>query len=237
MTSPLVDHGDGIYSASATMRFPGFRLPIRMAAVALERGGLWLHSPIAADAALLDAVAAKGDVRFVVAPNQLHHLFVQPWLERFAGAQLWGAAGLEHKRSELTFTGFHGTAQDPWHDEIESIRIDGAPKLAETVFFHRRSRTLIVTDLVFNLRTAEGWLAPLLLRMMGVHGKLAQSRAWRFGVKDRAAAAASARRVLAMSPRRLVVAHGDVIEALPEGALERALEWMLAGGKALPAAA
>jgi hypothetical protein len=72
---------------------------------------------------------------------------------------------------------------------------------------------------------------------MGTNGRLAQSRVWRFGIADRAALADSARRVVALAPTRLIVAHGDVVDALPPGALERALAWMSAAPRQLPGAA
>lgn len=98
------------------------------------------------------------------------------------------------------------------------------------MFFHHASRSLIVADLLFNLREVGGFAAPLLLRMMGVHRRLAQSRAWRFTVRDRAAFAATGHRLLALEPERLIVAHGDVIERLAPDQLAQALKWMLAGG-------
>ena len=50
------------------------------------------------------------------------------------------------------------------------------PKIQEWVFFHHVSQTLIVTDLVFNLRETRGWNTSICLTMFGTRGRFAQSR-------------------------------------------------------------
>lgn len=233
----LTELDAGVFAAQDVLPLPGMRFPVRMGVVRLADGGLWIHSPIRCTPALADAVGALGSVRYLVAPSHLHHLFIGEWATRFPGAQLWAAEELQRKRAELRIEGTHGGGTEPWQGEIDTIAITGAPKFRESVFFHRATRTLFVTDLVFNLRDVGGWLAPLALRLMGVHGRLAQSRAWRFAVRDRAAFAESGRRIVGLGAKRLVVAHGEVIDELPAGALEGALGWMLSGGPRAIAAA
>lgn len=233
----LIDHGGDVFSATSQLRVGAIWLPIRMTVVRLPDGRLWLHSPITPEPGLLEAVAAAGEVAYIVAPNQLHHLFVKPWAERFPSAQRWAAPGLGEKRRDLAFTGIHGDGREPWADAITSIAIGGAPKVAETVFFHRASKTLVVTDLLFNIHDTKGFFTPWALRMMGVYRRFGQSRAWRLLARDRSAAATSARTLVGLGVRRVMPAHGDVIDALADGELERALAWMLAGAPALPAAA
>jgi hypothetical protein len=106
--------------------------------------------------------------------------------------------------------------------------------MGEVVFLHRPSATLIVADLVFNVRQPRGLVAAVALRLMGVHGRLAQSRAWRFATQDRAAAAASCHRILHWSFDRLVCCHGEVVETGARPALERALAWMIGGTEPAP---
>jgi hypothetical protein len=234
----LTELDEGVFAAESIVPLPGMKFPIRMAVVRLADGGLWVHSPIQCSTELTNAVAELGPVRWLVSPSHLHHLFIGEWAARFPDAKVWSAEELQRKRPDLRIDGVHGKGDEPWRAEIETIAIAGAPKFRESVFFHRATRTLFVTDLLFNLHDVGGWLAPLALRMMGVHNRLAQSRAWRFTVKDRAAFADAGRRILALGAKRLVVAHGDVVEDLDGSALDRAFEWMLAGGaRALAGAA
>ena len=48
--------------------FTSIPFPTRMTIVRLPDDGLWVHSPTVNDAALMDAVAALGPVRFLIAP-------------------------------------------------------------------------------------------------------------------------------------------------------------------------
>src|SRR3546814_19652997 len=41
-----------------------------------------VHSPIAPDTVLFEAIDALGDVTWLVAPNSLHHLYVADWQRR-----------------------------------------------------------------------------------------------------------------------------------------------------------
>jgi hypothetical protein len=227
----LTRHTDEVFSADDVVRLPGLRLPVRMTVIRLADGGLWVHSPIAWSDSLGAEVATLGPVRFLVSPSLLHHLFIGEWAARFPAAQVWASPDLHRKRGDLTITGTHGGGDEPWHADIDTIAVGGAPKFQESVFFHGASRSLLVTDLLFNLRDVGGFAAPLLLRLMGVHRRLAQSRAWRFTVRDRAAFAATGRKIVELAPERLIVAHGEVIERLAEGQLAAALTWMIAGDK------
>lgn len=203
----------------------GFHLPIRMTVIRLADGGLWLHSPIAIDEATATAIDALGPVRHIVAPNLLHHLFAGAAAERWPNATLHAPAGLAAKKPALNIS--RPLAEDTRWPELTIVAIAGAAKIDEHVFIHRASGTLIVTDLLFNVHEVPGLMSPLILRMVGAWKHLAQSRIWRSMVKDRAAAAASVKRLLAHEFSRLVPAHGVII-AGPDTheRVAAALQWM-----------
>lgn len=204
----------------------GFHLPVRMTVIRLADGGLWLHSPVAIDDATAAELDALGPVRHIVAPSLLHHLFARAACERWPAAQLHAPASLAAKQPALTIG--RPLAEDGRWPEITIVAIAGAPKIDEHVFLHRPSGTLIVTDLLFNVHAVPGLLSPLILRMVGAWKRLAQSRIWRSMVKDRAAASASARRVMAHEFHRLVPAHGLIVEdADTHERVGAALRWML----------
>ncbi len=204
----------------------GFHLPIRMTVIRLADGGLWLHSPIAIDETTAAAIDALGPVRHIVAPSLLHHLFAGAACERWPAATLHAPASLAVKRPELKIG--QPLAEDARWSALTIIAVAGAPKIDEHVFVHHPSGTLIVTDLLFNVHEVPGLMSPLILRMVGAWKRLAQSRIWRSTVKDRAAASASARRLMALDFSRLVPAHGVVIAgADTHERVGAALQWML----------
>ncbi|MBK8262387.1 MAG: DUF4336 domain-containing protein [Nannocystis sp.] len=208
-------------------RMPGgWRMDTRMSVLRLPDGALWLHSVVPIDDALAAQLDALGPVRHLVAPNLLHHLYLGPAQQRWPEAHTWAPPGLSDKRPELRIDHqLAGRAPPSWGGVIEEIAIDGAPGLAESIFFHRPTATLIVADLVFALRTAPNLRTALILWMVGALGGVRQSRLLRAMIRDRAAAAASIRALLALPFERLVPAHGEVIEADAHAQVSGALAW------------
>ncbi|MCK6507946.1 DUF4336 domain-containing protein [Myxococcota bacterium] len=219
------------------VHFPGRMVVIRLRGGDAD-GGLVLVSPVPIDDGLAAELAALGPVRFVVAPNRFHHLFLVAAAQRYPDAQVLVVPGLAEKKPDLGPSQVLGD-QVPaaWKGQLQAVPVDGAPAMSEVVLLHVASRTLVVTDLVFHLHQWKGWQTSLVLWMVGCHKKLAQSRSLRIMTKDRAAAGASARRILALDFDRLVMAHGDVVETGGKEALQGALSHMLAGAPAQVAAA
>jgi hypothetical protein len=230
--SELVTIGDGVWAVESAMVIPGgVTLPQRATIVRLPDGALLVHAPVRADERIFAAVEALGPVAHLVAPNRFHHLFLSAWLGRFPSARLAGAPGLRDKRADLRWDDVLADGAPSAWGVVDVVGIAGAPKMNEHVLFHRPTGTLLVTDLVFNLRDVRGFMARFTFGVMGVSGQLAQSRAWRFVfTKDRRAAAASVERVLAWPIRRIVPAHGAIVDGGDAHAeLERALAWMRGG--------
>jgi hypothetical protein len=225
-----------LFCARATLPLPGgVRLPLRMSVLRLGGGQLCVHSPVPPQPGLFEAVAALGPVRHILAPNLHHHRFVGPWLARFPEARAHGAPGLARKRADLPWAGElgEGALQLPG---VQSLRIEGAPGFQEVVFLHHASRSLIVSDLLFNLVPPLNAATRLLTTLTGVRGRLAMSRVWRLLVRGRAARAAlasSLQRLLAWDFVRLLPAHGEVFEASDGAETVRqtraALAWGLTG--------
>lgn len=226
---------EGVWAVRGELRLGvGFWMPTRMTVLRRASGGLVLHSPVGLDEATAAAIDALGPVEVVVAPSLLHHLFVGQARSRWPGARLLGAPGLAAKRPDLSFDGVLGPGS--LGPDIGCLPVEGAPSVNEVLLLHRASRTLVVTDLVFNIRRPRGWLTPWVLRAVGAHERVGQSRAWRLVlVRDRGAFAASGRALLAEEFDRIVVAHGEVIEPESRGAFVEALSWMLGAAPALPA--
>jgi hypothetical protein len=199
---------------AAPLKLPGgVRMPLASTVIRLPDRSLLVYSPIALDDARATALAALGEVAHIVAPSLLHHLWAKPAAERFPRAVLHGAPGLAAKRADLPIGRELGTPDPDWGDALDVAVIAGAPKLNEAVLFHRPSGTLVCADFVFNVTEPANVMTNVILSMMGVGGRrLAQSRAWKFAVRDRAAARASIDRVLGWSIQRVSPVHGEPID-------------------------
>ena len=232
-------HSLGFHHFEHAQRLPGaFHFDTRMSVVALASGKLALISPIPIDDALAATLAGLGEVAFLIAPNLLHHLYLMDACKRYPNARVLAPPGLRAKRPELTL---HATLDERLPEELSAavdvVRIEGAPAADEFVLYHRESRTLIVTDLVFNVLRPRGLVANIVLFLERVRGRLAPSPAWRFMIKDRARARASVERVLALPFETLVMAHGEIVRDDARVRLAHALRWMLKAPKLLTAAA
>lgn len=205
----------------------GFRLPARMTVLPLADGKLALVSPVPMDDALAAQVAALGEVAYLIAPNLLHHLYLGAASARFPAARVLAPSALRGKRPDLRIDGaLERDVPAELSDFVEVLRLDGAPSLDEFALYHRVARALVVTDLVFNVTRPRGFVAHLVLRLVGCHGRLATSRAARLLFRDRAAALKSAQRLLSLPFETLVMAHGDIVTEDARARLSAALSWL-----------
>jgi hypothetical protein len=144
----------------ASVRFFGFPYPTRMTVVRLADKSLWVCSPIALSAPLAETVNALGPVRHLVSPNKIHHLFLGHWAREWPAAKLYASPGLARRRRDLTFARELGDTPDAaWATDLDQVIFHGSFAMQEVVFFHRASRSAIVTDLVQKLDPAavHGW--------------------------------------------------------------------------------
>jgi hypothetical protein len=197
------------------LRNPIAEVGTRMTVIRLGDGSLFLHSPVRLDREIRAALDGLGPVRHVVAPNRAHHLFASDYLAGYPHASLYAAPGLPQKRRDLTFAAELGDAAPArWSADLEQHVFAGVPLLNEVVFFHRASRTLLLTDLAFNIPAGGLPGARLFGWISGAEGRFGPHRLLRrFMVRDRAAARASLARVLDWDFDRVTVTHGDVLES------------------------
>ena len=134
-------------------------LPTRVIVVRLGDGLVWINSPIQASPEVLEQVRAIGPVRYLVAPTPLHVWRLKLWSGLFPDAQLWGPP--KARSSELTFTGILGDAAPAeWCHDIEQLVFRGNAFIDEVEFFHKPSRTVMLTDFIRNsasLDSAPSW--------------------------------------------------------------------------------
>lgn len=223
--------GESLWLAEGpTVSFFGIPYPTRMAVARLAEGSLWVWSPVALDAALRREVEALGAVRFLVAPNKLHHLFLGEWKEAFPEARLYAAPGLAARRRDLRFDAELGEeAPEEWGGEIELVPVPGSVAMTEVLFRHRASRSVLVADLVQKLDPPPGWRGWL-LRLDGLTGPAGSTpREWRASFLRREPARRALRRALGWHPERLVIAHGRCVLEEGERALRESLAWLRPG--------
>jgi hypothetical protein len=200
----------------------------RMTVIGLADGGLFLHSPVRLSDGLRAELREIGTVRAIVAPNKAHHLFVGDYVAEYPKARLYGALGLPNKRKDLAFFGLLGDEPRPeWKGQIEQRMIRGAPMLNEVAFFHPATRTLVLTDLVFNLPEGDVWGVPIVCKLMGASGNFGPHRFVRWAIRDKAAARKSMGFVVRWEFDRIIMAHGEIVETGGREMLRDAFSFLL----------
>lgn len=228
----LQEFGTGIWIADGptVTAAAGFHYPTRMAVVRLPDGSLFLWSPISLADDLRSEVDRLGEVRYLIAPNSLHHLFLGDWQRAYPDARTYAPPGLRQKRKDLQFDSDLGdTPIADWGDEIDLVVVRGNMITAEAVFFHRRSGTVLFTDLIqhFRPRWFKGWRAIVARLDLMVAAEPSVPRKFRAAFTDRRAARASVSRVLEWPAEKVLMAHGDPIIKDGRDFLRRAFRWLI----------
>lgn len=221
----LIDRGAGVVTLEGEIKLPGgFRLPTRTTLLALASGGQLLLSPLPGLSAHKGEIGGHGAVTAIVAPSSLHHLGLVEAQAAFPGAPVFGPAGLTKKRPDVKELGVLEPAPHPlWAGDVEQLFIEGfKPAVVEVAFFHKASRTLVLTDLCFHINTHEHWPTRTLMKLNQAYERFGPSRIMRSQMSDRRRVKASVEKLVALGPERVVVAHGDVVEQDAARRLEEA---------------
>ena len=222
-----------LWIADSPLRFFGLEVGARMTVIRLPGSELLLHSPVAATEDLVREVTALGRVAHLVAPNRFHHLFVGEWLKACPDASAYAAPGVDEKRPDLDFVRALTDEPEPgWAETIDQVLVNGFPLANEVVFFHRPSRTLIATDLAFNIGANSPPLTRFVFRLSRAYGRLAPTILERLFIRDRSAFRRSLERILEWPFERVLVAHGQVSETGGREEIEDGYAWILDGDRA-----
>jgi len=210
---PIREHAPDVWTVERRLSMPGGpSLPTNATVFRLESGGLVLIAPPAMGESA--GIETLGPVDSVVVPNSFHHLFAPECMARHPGARLIGPPGLKDRVAGLPpLEEFEPGTEGPWPGEIEFAVLGPVRQVCEIALFHLRSRTLVLTDVAFNLRKIERRLDRVFWRIVGVgagFGPTFDSRM--LLLRDRVAASRFVSEVARWPMERIIVAHGEVLE-------------------------
>ena len=210
----------------------GITLPLpfttRMTVVHLSNGDLFLHSPIKFDERLAKELQELGAVRHLVSSNQFHYAHIGEWAKAFPETISWASPRVRQRARarhvDVDFTrDLDTSAPEEWRGEIDQTLFAGG-YFKEFIFFHKASKTLILTDTIINIeldKVSEPWrTATKLAGMYHPYGQIF------FGMRlplllQRAKADATIRRIHAWQPQRIVLSHGRCFDADADEVIRR----------------
>lgn len=190
------------------------KLGRRMTVIRLKNGEVFIHNAFHLKKQDLDWLAGLGEVSYIVAPNNFH-CSDAGWMKRqFPEARLFvPASKLAHFRAEgLETFDTESDFPDDFASELLYLPSRGA-KMEEAVFLHIPSKTLILTDLAFNMGPVFSGLEKFAMNLNLVGQGLGPTRVlkWVFG-KDRDQLKDFFFEILRLDFDRVIVNHGDVVD-------------------------
>ncbi|KAI3851187.1 hypothetical protein MKW92_004294 [Papaver armeniacum] len=153
-----------LFEQEQALGFSSVSTNTRMTVIKLKSGGLWIHAPIAPTKECIKLVKELGaPVEYIVLPTFAyeHKIFVGPFSRKFPRAQTWVAPRqwswplnfpLEFFGIFRSKTLVDEDLSTPWGNEIEQ-KVLSSPEVGigpyvEVAFYHKKTRTLLVTDAV-----------------------------------------------------------------------------------------
>ena len=204
----------------------GIQIGTRTTLIRLSDGSIFAHAPGPADDGDHIELDKLGNVTQIVASNMFHNMYVQDWATRYEGATCHAPAAFDTKVPGLVYETLSDVAPEAWSGDIEQVFVQGAPQLDETVFFHRASRTLLLTDLCFNMMHSDSFITRLMMQIMGGYGHFGPSRLAKSFMKDKKAIRRGIDRILEWDFNRVTVTHGEVVESNGRARLEQSFAWL-----------
>ncbi|HEU5094518.1 MAG TPA: DUF4336 domain-containing protein [Reyranella sp.] len=213
------------------MPFAKMAFPTRMTVIRLG-DALFVHSPTSLGPALQREVDALGSPRWIVAPNRIHYSWVPDWRQAYPDAAIYLAPRIrEQARGRIDFPAQELSAASgyPWDGVIATLPVRGR-FMTEVEFFHRPSRTLVLTDLIENFEPARLGLGARLLAWFGgvldPDGAMPRDMRFTFS-RNKAELRAAVETMIGWQPERIVLAHGRWYDKDAVAELRRAFRWLL----------
>jgi hypothetical protein len=224
-----------IWIAEQPLRYFGLSVGTRMTVIRFTNGELAVISPIEIDDKTTEQLNHLGNVKYIIAPNLFHHLFLSKFKAYYPQAKVYAVSGLKIKIPEILIDQALDDNDEIILGELEYLLFEGlqtflpsgASDLNEYVFFHAESQTLILTDTAFYFDESSPMTTQLLFKMMGGYKKLRPSLLEQLGTQDQEKVKQSVQKVLRWDFKRVIVAHGNIVEHDAKKQFKEGYEWFL----------
>ena len=221
----LTEIGDNVLTVVGTIHMPLGEFPRRMTVVRLHDGRLVIYSAIALDDDEMRALERYGQPAFLVVPGDHHRLDARIWKQRYPHMQVAAPAGALGMVQEVVPV---DTVAPRFDDlDVQWITVPGTREHEAALLVRGRDgKTLVLNDIVANIRHEHGFGGWLMRRMGFAGDEPAIPGVRKFAmIKD---ADALREQLLDWSEiadlRRILVSHGEPIVDNPRGVLRELAE-------------
>ncbi|MEO5971020.1 MAG: DUF4336 domain-containing protein [Bdellovibrionia bacterium] len=187
----------------------------RMTIVRLKDGSLVVHSAIRMEAKDYTELEKLGKVSIIIIPNVFHYSDAKAYSERYPDAQVYVPAQMKIKCEKHLRVA--GVLEKDWPLGDELPCISFLDTLAgESVFIHKASGTLIVTDMTFNLTSADfksGIERFIFGKLNGILDQFGPSQLTKLvAARNRDSVGAALKKITAQDFDRVIMSHGQIVE-------------------------
>ena len=211
--------GENIWVHDDSMSLAGTQLRLRMTSVKLANGGLWIHSPTALSPELMQETEELGSVSFIVGASNGHNIWLREWQDAFPDAVLYVSGGIPKKLKLTNYQVLDESHENIWEVDLAREYMLGVPFFNESVFLHKKTKSLIITDLIQNYSDERpsglpGFVTKYSFEPIGFKGMcVAPPLKIGFMIKDKPNFVLFIERILNWEFERIIVTHGDIIES------------------------
>lgn len=226
----LLKVDENIWVLGQPLKFPGFgNIGTRMTLIRLRDNSLMIISPIGLTPLILEQIKKVGDVRHVISPNSLHHLFIAPYQQAFPQAKLYAPQTVQKKRADIKIDQIlkWDCINLPWSEEVDTIPFKGRDGFEEFGFFHRSSKCFVTIDLVFNVQRSRTLSERLFLSLNRAYKRFGMTRVGNFIFNDKKSLRLQVEKTIALAPDKIIPCHGDLILTAGQNKLREAFHDLL----------
>ena len=203
---------ENLWTAEEPFRLLGAEMGTRMTIMRLENDALLLHSPIRFSNSLKAELNQLGQVSTIMTPNAFHGKFTQEWCSAYSNAQYFPAKKTSKYTTRFTRL-LSDLASDAFAPDIEMHHVQGVPLAKESIFLHRPSRTLVLTDMAFHIGTDIDWRTRVFCKLNGAYNRFGPSRMMRSFIRNREQFRSSLLTILEWDFDRMIMSHGNIIQS------------------------
>jgi len=179
----------------------------------------------------IETIRDLGPVRYLVACTQRHEWRLEQWHALFPDAQLWAPRRKSlptRPRPTPLNDLFTDTPHHGWAADFEQLAFKGSLGLREVLFLHKKSRTLILGDLVEANPMMEG--KPFRNSVFKIFGVAAPRGGVALDIRlsfvRRRLARQSLQRLLSWDFDRIVISHGACVTDGAKDYIRDAFRWV-----------
>ncbi|MGL6340664.1 MAG: DUF4336 domain-containing protein [Waterburya sp.] len=232
----MLQHIDtNLWVAEQPLKFMGLSVGTRMTVLRLADNSLLLISPIQITAQIKQQLDNLGIVKYLIAPNLFHYLYLSECQKIYSKAQVIAPPDLKTKQPNLKIDKTFTQDEINFNSELEYRLLAGfqvliitqIKKVNEIVFYHPSTKTLIITDSAFNFDDSYPWVTQFAARIINSYQTLKPSWLEKVAIQDKQLVKQSIDEILTWNFDRVIMGHGKIVETNAKQELAAGYQWLV----------